>query len=122
MNYKEIIIVSYLRAFKFSGYASRKEYATFFLFYIVAYLVAIFLPKNLHFLDGSVRIFLAYILSGLALLAIIPMIALGSRRLHDMGRSGWWQLGLIVPLINLGLVFAMLFVPSVKNNDAPINN
>jgi len=33
------------------------------------------------------------ILSSLFSLAmIVPLLAVGSRRLHDIGRSGWWQL------------------------------
>jgi uncharacterized membrane protein YhaH (DUF805 family) len=122
MNYKEIIIATYLRAFKFSGYATRKEYATFLLFYITVYLLAIFLPKNLLFLDGPVRIFLAYILSAIAISATIPMLALGSRRLHDMGKSGWWQLLIAIPIFYLGLVFAMVFVPSITKNEESTNN
>ncbi len=33
------------------------------------------------------------------LATIIPSIALGVRRLHDIGRSGWWLLIILVPLI-----------------------
>lgn len=27
-----------------------------------------------------------------ALLLLLPSLAVGARRLHDIGRSGWWQL------------------------------
>jgi uncharacterized membrane protein YhaH (DUF805 family) len=117
MNIKEIIIASYFRAFKFSGFASRKEYAIFLSFNLTSYLLALFLPKNLVFLDASIKIFLAYFFSAIALSTIIPLLALGARRLHDIGRSGWWQLLLMIPFINLCLVLVMLFVPS-KINDA----
>ena len=38
------------------------------------------------------------------LLVILPLIAVGCRRLHDVGKSGWWQLLLltivgVIPLI-----------------------
>ncbi len=28
----------------------------------------------------------------------IPGLALGSRRLHDIGKSGWWQLLYVIPV------------------------
>ncbi len=43
------------------------------------------------------------------LLLLIPLAAAGARRLHDTGRSGWWQLfalapvGFVVPLFLLVL-------------------
>lgn len=35
----------------------------------------------------------------------IPSLALSARRLHDIGRSGWWQLLGIIPLVQLVLLF-----------------
>lgn len=35
----------------------------------------------------------------LALALLVPSIALGARRLHDTGRSGWWQLLALIPII-----------------------
>ena len=41
-------------------------------------------------------------ISGVYSLAVlIPSLAVGSRRLHDIGRSGWWQLIGLVPLEGL---------------------
>ncbi|MES2967012.1 MAG: DUF805 domain-containing protein [Patescibacteria group bacterium] len=47
-------------------------------------------------LDIIGLVFVAMLL-GLALL--VPTLALGARRLHDMGRSGWWQLIGIIPVV-----------------------
>ncbi len=30
---------------------------------------------------------------------VVPVLALGVRRLHDTGRTGWWSLILLVPLL-----------------------
>lgn len=35
------------------------------------------------------------------LLVLIPTLAVGARRLHDIGRTGWWQLLLLIPLVGL---------------------
>ena len=42
------------------------------------------------------------LLYGLAV--FIPSIAVGARRLHDTGRSGWWQLLIFIPLGFLVLI------------------
>lgn len=40
---------------------------------------------------------------GLAVL--IPSLAVCVRRLHDTGRSGWWLLLALVPVVNLVLIY-----------------
>ena len=36
---------------------------------------------------------------------LIQGIALTARRLHDRGRSGWWQLMFIVPILNFIVIY-----------------
>ena len=36
-------------------------------------------------------------------------VSLGVRRLHDLGRPGWWFIGLFIPLAGLALAIYMLF-------------
>ncbi len=45
------------------------------------------------------------IIYGLAVL--VPGLAVGARRLHDTGRSGWWQLIAFIPLI--GIIVLIVF-------------
>lgn len=62
-----------------------------------------------------------------SLLILIPSIAVGVRRLHDLDKSGWWMLIGIIPLIG-AIVLIYFFVqdgqagsnrfgPDPKNND-----
>ena len=49
-------------------------------------------------------------LQGLVTLAlVIPLIAVGARRLHDTNKSGWWQLFALIPLAGW-IVLAIFFL------------
>ena len=48
----------------------------------------------------------------LALVSLMPWIAISVRRLHDTGRSGWWVLLAAVPLGNAVLA-VLLALPSI---------
>ncbi|AUC52195.1 MAG: DUF805 domain-containing protein [Sagittula sp.] len=55
------------------------------------------------------------ILGGLWSLAIIvPQIAIGARRLHDIDRSGWWQLLVFIPLIGF-IILIVWFAKAPEN-------
>ena len=101
----------YLQALKkyatFEGRARRKEYWFFALFNFLAILI-------LGFIDGMAGTFSQEaemgLFSGVYWLAIIlPSIAVGVRRLHDIGKSGWWLLIGLIPLVGaiVLLVFAV---------------
>ena len=77
----------------FSGRAARPEFWWFFLFQIVVMIVT-----------GMV----SNILYGLAALALLlPGLAVGARRLHDIGKSGWWLLIGLIPLVGLYLLYLL---------------
>jgi len=88
---------------QFTGRASRSEFWYFALFYFL--------------LDVAVLIIDTYLLNPVlgvvpqqagqggvlqmlfALALLVPSIALGIRRLHDIGKSGWWYLLVFIPVI-----------------------
>ena len=45
---------------------------------------------------------------GYSIALIVPSIAVGIRRLHDTGRSGWWLLIILVPLA--GIIVLVVFL------------
>ena len=81
----------------FSGRARRKEYWMFILFNAIISFV-------LGFIDGLLGLnLLSYIY---ALVIFIPSLAVSVRRLHDIGRCGWWYLLPMVPFIGLSALLA----------------
>jgi uncharacterized membrane protein YhaH (DUF805 family) len=70
----------------FNGRIGRQEYWMFFLFCFL-----------LNVLFEIVNIDVLAMVVSLAL--FVPSIGMASRRLHDTGRSGWWQLLWLIPII-----------------------
>lgn len=84
----------------FSGRARRKEY---WMFILINMLIALALGVIDGILGGG------GLLGGLYSLAIlIPSLAVSVRRLHDTGRSGWWILICLIPL--LGAIVLLIFM------------
>lgn len=81
---------------QFTGRASRHEYWMFVLAYILAYVAAGVVSAVSDTIGG-----LLMIVIGLGVL--IPSLALGFRRLHDIDKSAWWLLIAFIPIIG-GLV------------------
>ncbi len=91
----------YLKCLKqyadFSGRARRKEYWMYVLFYMIIAIVV-------HVIDvmlGWVTLeFEMGVLGGLySLCMFIPGLAVSVRRLHDIGKSGWNFLFILIPLV-----------------------
>lgn len=75
---------------EFTGRARRSEYWYFVLFNFIVSL-------GLGMVDALAGIGFLSSLYGLAV--IIPSIAVGIRRLHDTGKSGWWLLIGLIPFV-----------------------
>ncbi|BEU01299.1 membrane protein [Agarivorans sp. OAG1] len=90
----------------FSGRARRKEYWMFILFYFIFGIAA-------NIIDAIIGLPLLSLVLTLGLL--IPSISIAARRLHDTGRSGWWQLIALIPLI--GAIILLIFLASDSHED-----
>ena len=67
--------------------------------------------------DGSLIYFLITILHILILLGLlIAYLSLYIRRLHDIGKTGWWVLLVLAPLINIAFVIYLFFARSEGKN------
>lgn len=81
----------------FSGRARRKEYWYFALFSTLVQLLLMVIDYSIGTSDLKTG---TSLLVGIYSLAVaIPYLAVSVRRLHDTGRSGWWLLIVLVPII-----------------------
>ena len=111
-KFKEFV-ACYLNAWKiyvnFNGRATRKDYWGFVLINMLVALV-IGLLEEIVGMDDD------FISSLYALAVICPNITLTTRRLHDVNRSGWWQLATVVPLLNIYLA-DLVWIKAGKSED-----
>jgi uncharacterized membrane protein YhaH (DUF805 family) len=74
----------------FDGRARRTEYWMYTLIYVVILVV-------LEIIGALIK---TQIITGLYVLALlIPSLAVAVRRMHDIGKSGWWILVSLIPII-----------------------
>ena len=87
----------------FSGRASRSEFWWFYLFVVLMSWGATLVAAAAFPADPAA----ADALSGLVnLMFLLPVLAAGARRLHDIGRSGWWQL---LYLTGIGVILLIVW-------------
>ena len=56
----------------------------------------------------------------IALLALLlPSISVSVRRLHDIGKSGWWILIGIIPIVNFIGIFVILVFTLMEGEEHP---
>ncbi len=83
----------------FSGRATRSEYWYFVLINTIITFILVAIGNSI----GSNLLDTVYSLS-----VFIPTLAVTARRLHDIGKSGWWQLLLFMPI--LGIIILIIFL------------
>lgn len=93
MNFPDAVTTCFRKYADFSGRASRSECWWFVLFAVVCFLGLDLLLGERHFLTIVLK-----------LGAIIPSLSVGTRRLHDIDKSGWFQLVCFIPLIGFFLL------------------
>lgn len=85
MDFGTAIKACFSKYADFSGRATRPEYWWWFLFVVLGSIAATVISDKVNTL--------------FALATLLPSLAVGCRRLHDINRSGWWQLLCLIPII-----------------------
>lgn len=116
MNY---YIECWKKYFVFSGRARRAEYWYFVLFNMLVSLGLVIVDAATGTLDENGN----GLLSGIYYLAVlIPSLSVAVRRLHDVGRTGWWMLLVFLPVIGVLVILFWLVQPgSLEENEFGVN-
>jgi uncharacterized membrane protein YhaH (DUF805 family) len=113
MNIQTAVKTCFSKYATFSGRASRSEYWFFYLFTIIASIVTWIIDTMLlgYSSEDTGAISLIF-----QIIIILPSIAVGARRLHDIGKSGWWQLLILTFIGIILLIVWFATIGSSKKN------
>lgn len=114
----------YLSAFKkyavFSGRSRRSEYWYFVLFNVIFAIVAMLLDKmlgtnfSINTFNGPIELPYGYFYLLYLLVVLIPSLAVAVRRLHDVGKSGWFFLICFIPIIGSIWLLVLMCTDSIS--------
>lgn len=103
MNFVDAVKTCFTKYVGFDGRATRSEY-----WWWVLFMVLVSVALGLLNLGMIGNLF--------SLATLLPSIAVGARRLHDIGKSGWWQLIGLIPLIGWLVLIYWAVQPSEGDN------
>jgi uncharacterized membrane protein YhaH (DUF805 family) len=108
MSFSEAVKDGFDHYAKFDGRTGRSSFWWWVLFVIIVSIVA-------NILDAAIDATIFTIIVSLGLL--LPGLSKAIRRLHDTGRTGWWILIGLIPLIG----FIVLLIFYLEEGDAGDN-
>lgn len=94
-NFKDIITNKYAQ---FNGRANKAEFWQYVLVYILIS-IALSLLMSIFAKVGVLRMLFWFVNLIVMLALIIPSLAVGVRRMHDIGKDGMWVLINLIPLV-----------------------
>lgn len=104
-------LLSWQRATDFSGRSRRKEYWFFQLFngIIIIFLALFAIPFSAQEKPAMIPFTLMFVYG---LIIFVPGLAVTVRRLHDIGKSGYWYFIAFIPLIGGLILFVFTLLDS----------
>jgi uncharacterized membrane protein YhaH (DUF805 family) len=108
-------IVAWQRATDFSGRSRRKEYWYFSLLNAAVFFILAFVAVALDWLvfgEGHKGAITFFVVALYGLAAFVPTLAVTVRRLHDIGKSGWWYFIGFIPIIGGIILFIFTLLDS----------
>ena len=105
-------------SFNFSGRSRRREYWMFILF---TFLISIILTIIEMIFGWEITEDIGILTTLFSLIMLIPSLSVTVRRLHDTGKSGWWILISLIPLIGgiIILIFTLMDSERGSNKYGP---
>ncbi len=104
MTFQQSVVTCLQKYFVFSGRASRSEFWWFQLFLCIVNVAL-----------SATGFTALQSLAGLAFM--MPSLAAACRRLHDSGRTGWWLLLILAPVVGWIILFVLLILAPIDDDD-----
>jgi uncharacterized membrane protein YhaH (DUF805 family) len=103
----------------FNGRARRKEYWMWTLYYTIVLLFAMVLDNvlGLNFELFGQDLGYGWLYVTVAITHLIPGLGIVIRRLHDVGKSGWFYLIILIPLIGFIWILVLFCTDGVKEDN-----
>ena len=101
----------------FSGRASRSEYWFFYLSFVVAAMGMLVLTVVSAFVLDALAGLMGMLTMVTYLGFFLPMLSVTVRRLHDLGKSGWMFLVVLIPIVG-GILLLVWFVSDGPHDNA----
>ncbi|MBM9549192.1 DUF805 domain-containing protein [Leptospira sp. 201903074] len=92
MSFQDAIKVCLQKYADFTGNAKRPEFWWWVVFCII--------------ISAAISVVLPFVAGVFSLAVLLPSLSVGARRLHDTGKSGWWQL---IGITGIGLLVLIFF-------------
>ncbi len=112
MSFGQAIASGFRNYVGFDGRACRSEYWFWALFVIIVSIATAILDSVL-FANSQVSL----LNSLFSLAVLLPGLAVGARRLHDIDKTGWWLLLWLVPVVG----WIILIIWAIKKGDEGSN-
>ncbi len=116
MSFGQAISTVFSKYATFSGRARRREYWWWYLYVTLVFIVASVIDRAAGLTYGDLSYGGGWITSIAGLALLLPGLAVGVRRLHDTGRSGWWLLIALVPVVGAVVLFVFFVLDSEYDN------
>jgi len=115
MSFFEAITICFRKYATFSGRATRSEFWYFVLFYVICLIIAPIMDLFLFNTVFGMFYWIVYIVT------LLPYFAVWVRRLHDINRSGWWTIPIMITsMIIVGTIWFIIW--GCKKSVADNNN
>ena len=99
MKFKEAVKTCFSKYCCFKGRARRSEYWYWFLFYLLVTFVAAFIGGLIQGASGTESQITDVLTSIVSTALLLPNLGVFVRRMHDLGKSGWYILFNLIPVV-----------------------
>ncbi|ENM8326676.1 DUF805 domain-containing protein [Escherichia coli] len=121
MTYGDAYLAGWKNIFNYNGVATRFEFWSFIIGSAISCLLPLLSWLFAITIDDDYGAFIFFALPTsfiLTLIFAVPGMALGFRRMHDIGRSGWWfSIGVLIPYAGV-ILFILCCLPSKPQEQA----